>query len=50
MTILRSPSGNWVTVRDRKKAFIYLRWGWVVFTAEEAWAAIAWRLDELDGA
>ncbi len=47
MTILRSPSGSWVNVRDGHKVRIYLRWGWVVYTAEEAWAAIAWRLDEL---
>ncbi len=36
MTILRSPSGSWVNVRDRKKVFIYIRWGWTVFTDEEA--------------
>ncbi len=49
MTILRSPSGSWVNVRDRKKVFIYLRWGWTVFTDEEAWALAAWGLEDLVG-
>ncbi len=47
MTILRSPSGQWVNVRDRKKVFIYLRWGWTVFTDEEAWALAAWGIEEM---
>ncbi len=35
MTILRSPIGQWVDIRDGKKVRIYLRWGWVVWTREQ---------------
>lgn len=41
MTILRSPSGQWVDVRDGHKVRIYRRWGWTVYTAEKAWALAA---------
>ncbi len=35
MTVLRSPSGSWVNVRDGHKVRVYLRWGWIVFTKAE---------------
>ena len=46
MIILRSPSGSWVEVRDRKKAFIYIRWGWVVWTRDQVAEYIFDRIGE----
>ncbi len=41
MTILKSPSGQWVNVRDGHKVRIYLRWGWVVWSPAEVWDLVA---------
>ncbi len=45
MTILRSPSGSWVNVRDGHKVRIYRRWGWVVWTREQVAALISESLE-----
>ncbi len=50
MTILRSPSGSWVNVRDGHKVRIYLRHGWTVWTWIDLLTLVSESIDKMGDA